>query len=317
MVHCCETVLLLAPLKKRELCYPYKTVLVLVKKIHLFCKLKTKGTKYIVYQFGLVRCEKEQVSRLTVHGFYKGIHFLILHKFGKGRFSGSVLCDGNVCKTLCTITFYELNKFVDLLSRHCTLAFCVDTTNASAVLKSTCEYTETAVFYDIADIMKLHAETHIRLIRTETVHSFLPGNSLDRKFYIDVQNFFEQECKISLINIDNIIYIYERKLHIDLCELRLTVSTKVLITETSCDLDITVKSGAHQKLFVQLRRLWKSVEASRMNTGWYQIVSGSLRSTLSKHWCLDLKKSLVCEELSCKLSNFTLHHDISLKIRSS
>ena len=72
-----------------------------------------------------------------------------------------------------------------------------------------------------------------------------------------------------------------------------------------------------KKLFVQLRRLWKSVEASRMNTGWYQVVSGSLRSTLSKHRCLDLKKSLVCEELSCKLSNLALHHDVSLKIRSS
>ena len=33
-------------------------------------------------------------------------------------------------------------------------------------------------------------------------------------------------------------YIYERKLHIDLCELRLTVSTKILITEASCNLDV-------------------------------------------------------------------------------
>ena len=165
--------------------------------------------------------------------------------------------------------------------------------------------------------MKLHAKSHIRFIRTETIHCFLPCDSLDWKLHIDTKNLFEQIGKISLIYIDYIINIYERKLHIDLCELRLTVSTKVLITETSCDLDITVKSGAHQKLFVQLRRLWKSVEASRMNTGWYQVVSGSLRSTLSKHRCLDLKKSLVCEELSCKLSNLALHHDVSLKIRSS
>jgi len=114
--------------------------------------------------------------------------------------------------------------------------------------------------------MKFHTETHIRLVGTKTIHSFLPGNSLDREFYIDIQNFFEQECKISLVNIDNIVYINKGKLHIDLCELRLTVSTKILITETSCDLDITIKSGAHQKLLVQLRRLWKAIEASRMNT---------------------------------------------------
>ena len=54
MMHSCETVFLLAPLKKREFCYPYETVFVLVKKVHLFCKLKTKCSQYIVYKFS--RC---------------------------------------------------------------------------------------------------------------------------------------------------------------------------------------------------------------------------------------------------------------------
>ena len=266
MVHSCEAVLFLTPLKKWKLCYPYETVLIFIKKIHLFCKLKTKCSQYIVYKFSLVCCEKKQISRLTIHSFYKGIHFFVFHEFGKGRFSGSVFCNGNVCKTFCTISSYKFNKFVNFLSRHASLAFCVNTTNASAVFESTCEYTETAVFHNITDIMKFHAKPHIRFVRTETIHSFLPGDSLDRKFYINIQNFFKQECKISLININNIVYIYERKFHIDLRELRLTVSTKILISETSCDLDITVKSGAHQKLLVQLWRLRKSVEASRMNT---------------------------------------------------
>ena len=242
MVHRCKTVLLLAPLKKRELCYPYETILIFVQKIHLFCKLKTECSQYIVYQFCLICCEEKKISRFSIHSFYKSIHLFICHKFGKRRLSGSILCNSNVCKTFCTIAFYELNKLIDLLSRHCALTFCIDTTNTSAVLKRTCEYTKSAVFYDITDIMKFHTETHIRLVGTKTIHSFLPGNSLDRKFYIDIQNFFEQECKISLVNIDNIIYINKGKFHIDLCELRLTVSTKVLITEASCDLDITIKS---------------------------------------------------------------------------
>ena len=101
--------------------------------------------------------------------------------------------------------------------------------------------------------MKLHAKSHIRFIRTETIHCFLPCDSLDWKFHIDTKNLFEQVGKISLIYIDYIIYIYERKFHIDLCELRLTVSTKILITEASCNLDVSVISGTHQKLFVQLR----------------------------------------------------------------
>ena len=253
MMHSCETVLLLAPLKQRELSYPYETVLVLVQKIHLFCKLQTKCAKNIINQFLLVCCEQKQISCLTIHSSYQRVHLLICHEFGKGGFSCAVFCDCNVCKTLCAVAFCKFYKLVDLLTRHASLSLSVDTANASAVLKGTCKYGEATVLHNAAYIMKLHAKSHIRLVGAETVHSFLPGDSLDWKLHIDAKNFFEQIRKVSLVYIDYIININEGKLHIDLCELRLTVSTKVLVTEASCDLDVSVISGAHQKLFVQLR----------------------------------------------------------------
>ena len=165
--------------------------------------------------------------------------------------------------------------------------------------------------------MQFHSETHIRFIRSETIHSFLPCDSLDRKFNIYIQNFFEQVCKKSLIYVDDIINIYERKLHIDLCKFRLTVCTKVLITEAACDLNVTVISGAHQKLFIKLRRLRKSVERTWMDSGRNKVISRTFRCTLTKHWCLNFKESFVCEEFTGEHHNFALHHQISLKVRSS
>ena len=317
MVHCCVTVFFFVPLKKRELCYPYETIFILIKKIHLFCKFYTESSENIVYNFVLVCCKEKQVPRLTFHSLNKCIHLFFCHKFGERRFAGAVFCDRDVSKTFCAISLCKLNEFVDLLTRHAALAFCVDTTNTSAVLKRTCEHTKSAAFYDITDIMKFHTETHIRLVGTKTIHSFLPGNSLDRKFYIDIQDFFEQECKESLIYVDDIINIYERKLHIDLRKFRLTVRTKVLITEAACDLDITVISRAHQKLFVKLRRLWKSVERTWMDSGRNKVISCTFRCTLTKHWCLNFKESFVCEEFTGEHHNFALHHQISLKVRSS
>ena len=165
--------------------------------------------------------------------------------------------------------------------------------------------------------MQFHTKTHIRFVRTKTVHSFLPCNSLNWKLDIHIQNFFKQISKESLIYIDNIVYVYKGKLHIDLCKFRLTVCTKVLITETTCDLNVTVISGAHQKLFVQLRRLWKAVERTWMDSGRNKVISRTFRCTLTKHWCLNFKESFVCEEFTGEHHNFALHHQISLKVRSS
>ena len=245
---CGETVLLIGPLQKRELGNPYETVLVLVEQSHLLCQFQTKCAKNVPNNLVAVCCEEKKVSSLSVHGFDEGFHLLLCHKFGEGRFPASILMDCNVCKTFCTVTFRKLNELVDFLSRHCALSLCVNTADRTAVFKCALKYNELSIFYGPGNINQLHTETQVRFVGTETVHSLFPGHSLDRELYLNAEHLFEQVCQQSLIDIDNIIYINESKLHIDLGELRLTVGTQVLITETFYDLDITVIAGAHQKL---------------------------------------------------------------------
>ena len=52
----------------------------------------------------------------------------------------------------------------------------------------------------------------------------------------------EKLCKKSLIYINNIVYIYKRKLHIYLSKLRLSVCTKILISVAACKLEVSVIS---------------------------------------------------------------------------
>ena len=240
MVHCNETILLFAPLKQRELSDPYKTILILIKKFKLFCKLNTECSKRIPYYFVLISCKEKQVSRLSIHSLYKCVHLLVCHKFCERRFYCSIFLKCNISKTLSTVIFYKCCQLINLLSRHASLSLGIDTANASAILKCTCKYCESTVFHYIRYIFEFHSETKIRFIRTITVHCFLPCHSLDWKLYIYIKNLFKKFLKILFIYFDNIIYVNERKLHIDLCEFRLSVRTKVLITETSCDLDVTV-----------------------------------------------------------------------------
>ena len=153
--------------------------------------------------------------------------------------------DCNVCKTFCTVTFRKLNELVDFLSRHCALSLCVNTADRTAVFKCALKYNELGIFYVLGNINQLHTETQVRFVGTETVHSLFPGHSLDRELYLNAEHLFEQVCQQSLIDIDNIIYINESKLHIDLGKLRLTICPEIFITIASGKLEIAIASGTH------------------------------------------------------------------------
>ena len=252
MMHGKISSLLITPLKLRELSDPYKAIFVFIQKFKLTRQLYAKGSQRIPHDFIFVSREQKQVARLSIHRFDKRVHLLFAHKLGKGRFHCAIFRDRNICKSFCTIIFYKCSQLVDLFSRHSPLAFCVDAAHASSIFNCTCEYAKTTASYHVCHVRKLHAKAQIRFIGTEAVHRFLPCHPLDRKWNFYIQHFFEQLRKVSFININHIIHIYERQLHVDLCKLRLSVRAQVFITETSCDLDVAVKPGAHQKLLVKL-----------------------------------------------------------------
>ena len=210
MVHRRKAVFFLRPLQQREFCNPYKSEFIFVQKLHLFCQFQTKCSKNAIYNFVLICSKQKQISGFSFHGFHECFHLFLCHKFRERRFQTAILMDCNISKSLCSVIFGKGDEFINFLTRHCALSPGIDTANASTVFDCPFEYRKLTVFYNICDVMKFHAKTQIRLIRTKTIHCLLPGHSLDWKLHIHIQNFFKQFCKESLIYINNIIHVHER-----------------------------------------------------------------------------------------------------------
>ncbi len=254
MMHRRVAVLLIGPLKQRELRNPEEVEFILVQKTKLTADLDTKCTECRIDCLVLrIGNKQEQIARLAVHRLDQCLHILIAHEFGEGGLHAAVLFQRDIGKTLCTVAAHELGQRIDLLAGHAALSFCIDAADAAALGDRVGKYAETAVSDDIGNVMQFHAETGIRLIGTEAVHRGLPCHALERNLDIKSQNLLEKRLQKPLIDIDDIVDIDKRKLHINLCEFRLTVRAKVLVAETSCQLEIAVIAGHHQELLVQLR----------------------------------------------------------------
>ena len=82
MMHCCETVLFITPLKKREFCDPQEFVFILIKEFHLACQFQTECTKNIPYNFILICRKEKKVSVLSSPSLRSALlSSLFRHKF--------------------------------------------------------------------------------------------------------------------------------------------------------------------------------------------------------------------------------------------
>jgi hypothetical protein len=78
----------------------------------------------------------------------------------------------------------------------------------------------------------------------------------------------------------DILARHERRLDVDLRELRLSVRSQVLVAETPRDLEVPVEPGDHEQLLVQLRRLRQCVELAGMHTARDQVIPRAFRGGL-------------------------------------
>ena len=131
------------------------------------------------------------------------------------------------------------------LGRKISKALCADCAHIAAVFNGSVKDAEAASPDNLGQINNFHAETEVRLVGSETVHGFLPGHALNRKLYVHIETFFKKVCQQPLVDIHDIFRVHKGKLHIDLGKLRLAVRTKILVTETFCQLEIPVVAGAH------------------------------------------------------------------------
>ena len=101
-----------------------------------------------------------------------------------------------------------------------------------------------------------------------------------------------------LEELEYILLLYKRHLTVDLCELRLTVGTQVLVAETLGNLEVTVETADHQQLLQGLRTLGQCIELTWIHTAGHHEVASPLRRTANQDRCLHLDEVQVVEEVA-------------------
>ena len=101
-----------------------------------------------------------------------------------------------------------------------------------------------------------------------------------------------------LKQVDYVVLVYERHLTVYLSELRLAVSTQVLVAEALGYLEVTVETADHKQLLQGLGALRQCVELARIHSRRHHEVACSLGSTAYKNRCLHLYKLPFVEEVA-------------------
>ncbi len=114
----------------------------------------------------------------------------------------------------------------------------------------------------------------------------------------------------------NIMAAAEGHLNVYLGKFRLTISPKVFITETTCDLKIPFYSRNHQKLLKQLRGLGQGEKITRGSPAGHQKVTGAFRCTASQHRRFNFPETMFIKVLPGGHHDFVPHFQSALHFKT-
>ena len=295
---------LLVILKERELDYPQKVVLVGGDDVHLLGCYQPERAESGQNDIVFVRHDEHHVALLGTEAVYYRVKLSVLEELreGAGRL---VLHPADIRQSLCAYSLGVLGELVYFLSRVDPCAVLDDyRPYRAARLYRRAEHYKINILDRFGDVLNLHAEACVRLVRAVAVHGVGIGQPREREGYILSHYLLEEPLHQSLAYLQDVLDIDKGHLHVYLCKLRLPVRSEVLVPEAACELDIAVKAGDHQKLLVYLGRLRQSVELAVVYSRGNEIVPRALRGGAYHHRGLYLDEVVVIEVLSCDLGDF-------------
>ena len=137
-------------------------------------------------------------------------------------------------------------------------------------------------------------------IGTMRLHRLLVGKARERDLLdllLRCDRLYERDEEL-LVQAQDVLLFHETHLHVELGEFRLTVAPRILIAETSRDLEIFLDTRHHKQLFVLLRRLRECVEIAPLDAGRNEIVTRTLRRAAGEVRRLHLVESPRVEEIA-------------------
>ena len=164
--------------------------------------------------------------------------------------------------------------------------------NASARFYRACKYGELYALYSLGDILYLHAEAGVGLVRAVAIHSVGKGYARQGRRYILAQHLLADVLQEALAHLNKSVNVYKRHLEVYLGKFGLAVGAQVFVAEAAGYLNIAVVARYHQKLLVYLRRLRQGVKAALVHARGHEVVARALGSRAHHHRRFYLKEAV-------------------------
>ena len=290
MVHGIEAAVLLAPLEQREVYDPERCEHLRIPEAEPAAHLETQDAQHGLDLTLLGAAHYEYyVACLGLGNLGDGLELLGGVELVDRRLDGSVGIELYVDQAF-GADLGPLDPFrdlVDLLAGVFGSAGHCDRADIGGVI----EDGKTVALYLVGNLVDGHPKTNVGLVGTVLVHRVVPAHPGQRVGNVYSDDILEQGPHHALEHIQDILLLHEAHLAVDLCELRLTVSAKVLVPEAAHDLEVAVVAGNHKELLEGLWRLGKGVELAGVHPGRDHEVAGSFRSGLDQIRGLDLHET--------------------------
>ena len=264
--------------KHREVNDPAEFEYIRINKSKLITQFRNNRTADFHYFRFLISQEEECISIFNLAGNFKRID-----NFRRKEFNNRTLyfatVPNDICHTFCPGSLRKFNHIIKELTRFASHFRSAHCTHYSAIRHHVGKSTETATGKVFADIDHFNRVTQIRLVRTETAHSFPIRNTRERRMSkLFGAELAEYTLKHPFDNRKDLVLFNETHFNVQLIEFAgRAVSSGIFVTETRSDLEIFVKTGNHQQLFELLRCLRQRIEFPRMQATGNQIVTGAFR----------------------------------------
>ena len=276
-----DLLVFLAPFIKREVDDPAKAECVFFNEIKLLTRACARGTGELGGLLFLASGKEATIVGTKANGVVQRLHAFVAVVLGNGAAKFASLA-GDVAQAsmaFATRPFIHIVKEFAALFRRLRRG---DSADNAAAFDDAFKQAEARFGEMAGHVMNDQRVAQIGLVGAVIQHCLSMRNTWElasRRDGFAISKFFKHASHYWLHRVPNFFLRDEAHFQIELIKFaRQTVSARVFIAETWCDLEIAVKASDHQQLLILLRSLWQREEFARVNAAWHEEIARAFRA---------------------------------------
>ena len=147
---------------------------------------------------------------------------------------------------------------------------------------------------------------------SKPLHAFVPGKPRQRHGHLKPEDLARRPLHEPLDHSHHIGRFDKRHLNVELREFGLPIGPQILVAKALGHLHVAVKSGHHQQLLVELRRLRQGEERTVIEPAGHEVVAGALWRAAAEHRRFHIDELKVIKIIAHDLHNAVPQEEIFL-----